>query len=168
MRKEIGLLIFWKSDTSQKTCVFSSPRSVPTGRVYTPHRQDINRWVQPKWLKKRKVWKYSWTWRLGVFGGKIHSTFVGVGRQEDILRWPFLPRAAAGELSSVWLQGSQELVASLGWGKWSAGSWQSWLLIIPPGRGKRNRSVGKLHNCQMPQLLELCRGFCLPQEEYHR
>lgn len=133
------------------------------GRACALHRQDINRWVQSKWLKKRKVWKYIWTWKLGFFWGEIHSTFLGVGSEEEILRWPFLPRAAAGRLSSVWLQGSHELIASIGWGKWNAGSWQSWLLISLPGRGKRNRSVGKLHNCQLPQLLELCRGFCLPQ-----
>jgi len=55
MRKEIRLLHFWKSNTSQQVIFFC--RSVPTGVVCAQHKQDVNRWVQTKWLKKRKVWR---------------------------------------------------------------------------------------------------------------
>lgn len=75
-----------------------------------------------KLAEKEKGMKIYLNLKAEVFWGKIHRTFLGAGSKEEILRWPFPPRAAAGRLSRVWLQGSHELVASIGRGKWNAES----------------------------------------------
>lgn len=92
--------------------------------------------------------------RQGTSLGETHNVFLGVGNKE-FSGWPFL--LTTSRFSSMWLWVLCVLVASLGWGKWNAGSLPSWLLVVHPRRDQ----LTELRDCKLPEHQELCRALLL-------